>query len=125
MKKPLKKILIIENETAIRQILTDKLTRENFIVFQANNGLDGLEKAFAEHPDLITLDLFMPKMNGLEVLKKLHKDAWGKQIPVIILTNISDDPHVLDTIKDKNCEYLIKTNHNLASVVEKIRAKLA
>lgn len=125
MKKPLKKILVIENETATRQVLVDKLTRENFIVLQANNGLDGLEKAFAEHPDLITLDLFMPKMNGLEVLKKLHKDAWGKQIPVIILTNISDDPHVLDAIKDKNCEYLIKTNHNLASLVEKIRAKLA
>lgn len=125
MKKPLKKILVIENETATRQVLADKLTRENFIVLQANNGLDGLEKAFAEHPDLITLDLFMPKMNGLEVLKKLHKDAWGKQIPVIILSNISDDPHVLDAIKDKNCEYLIKTNHNLASLVEKIRAKLA
>ncbi len=124
MKKLSKKILIIENELATRRILVDKLTHEKFLVSEASDGKDGLDKAFNEHPDLITLDLFMPKMNGLEVLKKLHEDSWGKQVPIIILTNLNDDHHILEAIKDKNCEYLLKTNHNLASIVKKIRAKL-
>lgn len=125
MRKKLKKILIIENEPATRRVLVDKLTREKFFVLESNNGLDGLEMALKEHPDLIILDLFMPKMSGLEVFKKLHEDNWGKQVPVIILTNLSDDHHVLETIKDKNCEYLIKTDHNLASLITKIKSKLA
>ena len=124
MEKPPKKILIIENEAATRRVLVDKLTREKFLVSEANNGLNGLEKATGEHPDLIILDLFMPKMNGLEVLKQLHKESWGQQVPIIILTNLNDDHHIIEAIKDKNCEYMLKTNHNLTSLVEKIRSKL-
>ncbi len=124
MKKRSKKILVIENEPATRRVLVDKLTREKFFVLESNNGLDGLEIALKEHPDLIMLDLFIPKMNGLEVFKKLHEDAWGKQVPVIILTNFNDDPHILEAIKDKNCEYLLKTDHNLASLIKKIKSKL-
>lgn len=124
MKKKSNKILIIENEPATRRVLSDKLKLENFITSEAANGLDGLEKALSEHPDLIILDLFMPKMNGIQVLKNLHEDSWGKLVPVIILTNQNDDPHILDAIKDKNCDYLLKTNHNLASIIQKINSKL-
>ncbi len=124
MKKKSNKILIIENEPATRRVLSDKLKLENFIISEAANGLDGLEKALSEHPDLIILDLFMPKMNGIQVLKNLHEDSWGKLVPVIILTNQNDDPHILDAIKDKNCDYLLKTNHNLASIIQKIKSKL-
>lgn len=124
MKKKLNKILIIENEPATRRILSDKLKLENFLTSESSNGLDGLEKALTEHPDLIILDLFMPKMNGMEVLKNLHADDWGKLVPIIILTNQNDDPHILEAIKDKNCEYLLKTNHNLASIIKKIKFKL-
>lgn len=124
MKKKLNKILIIENEPATRQILSDKLKLENFLTSESSNGLDGLEKALTEHPDLIILDLFMPKMNGMEVLKNLHADDWGKLVPIIILTNQNDDPHILEAIKDKNCEYLLKTSHNLTSIVKKIKLKL-
>lgn len=124
MKKRSKKILVIENEPATRRVLVDKLTREKFFVLESNNGLDGLEIALKEHPDLIMLDLFIPKMNGLEVFKKLQEDALGKQVPVIILTNFNDDPHILEAIKDKNCEYLLKTDHNLASLIKKIKSKL-
>ncbi|OGH88556.1 MAG: hypothetical protein A2537_00265 [Candidatus Magasanikbacteria bacterium RIFOXYD2_FULL_36_9] len=124
MKKKLNKILIIENEPATRRILSDKLKLENFLISESSNGLDGLEKALTEHPDLIILDLFMPKMKGMEVLKNLHADDWGKLVPIIILTNQNDDPHILEAIKDKNCEYLLKTSHNLASIVKKIKHKL-
>jgi CheY-like chemotaxis protein len=124
MDRSTKKILVIENEAATRRILIDKLTREKFTVSEASNGLDGLKKATTEHPDLILLDLFMPKMSGLEVLKTLHQDEWGKRVPIIILTNLNDDHHILEAIKDKNCEYLLKTSHNLASLVKKIESKL-
>jgi CheY-like chemotaxis protein len=124
MDRSTKKILVIENEAATRRILIDKLTREKFTVSEASNGLDGLKKATTEHPDLIILDLFMPKMSGLEVLKTLHQDEWGKRVPIIILTNLNDDHHILEAIKDKNCEYLLKTSHNLASLVKKIESKL-
>lgn len=118
------KILIIENEIATRKVLADKLTREKFIVIQAANGEAGLEMALQEKPDLILLDIFMPKMNGLEVLNELHKNKWGKHVPVIVLSNINDDHKMLAAIKHGNYDYLVKTNHNLSSLVAKIRAKL-
>ncbi len=119
-----KKILIIENEIATRKILADKLTREKFTVLQAANGEDGLKMALEEKPDLILLDIFMPKMNGTEVLNALHKNKWGKNVPVIVLSNINDDHEILKLIKHGNYDYLIKTNHNLSSIVAKIKAKL-
>ena len=119
-----KKILIIENELATRKVLADKLIRENFFVIQASNGQDGLELALKEHPDLILLDVFMPKMNGLEVINALHKDKWGKHVPVLILSNLSDDSKMLASIKHGHYDYLIKTNHNLATIVEKIKSRL-
>lgn len=119
-----KKILIIENETATRKILADKLMREKFVVIQASNGEDGLNMAISEHPDLILLDIFMPKMNGLQVINELHKDEWGKSVPVIILSNLNDDHEMLNTIQHGNYDYMIKTNHNLSSIVAKIKIKL-
>ncbi len=119
-----KKILIIENELATRKILADKLTRENFTVIQSGSGKEGLELAFKEHPDLVLLDVFMPQMTGLEVINALHKDKWGKTVPVIILSNLNDDHKMLESIKHAHYDYLIKTNHNLSSVVAKIKSKL-
>jgi CheY-like chemotaxis protein len=122
--KTAKKILVIENEKATRKILVDKLQRENFSVVEAGSGQQGLELALKEHPDLILLDVFMPNMNGLELINKLHQDDWGKQAPIIILSNISEDTQLMSEIKHQNYDYLMKTNHNLSSVVEKIKAKL-
>lgn len=119
-----KKILIIENELATRKILADKLTREKFVVIQAGSGREGLELAFKEHPDLVLLDVFMPQMTGLEVINALHKDKWGKEVPIIILSNLNDDHKMLKSIKHAHYDYLVKTNHNLSSIVAKIRAKL-
>jgi len=120
-----KKILIIENEVATRKILADKLTRENFFVLQAGNGKDGLFVALKERPDLILLDVFMPEMNGLEVINELHKDKWGKEVPVIILSNLNEDSQMLESIKHAHYDYLIKTNHNLSTIVEKIKSRLS
>ena len=119
-----KKILVIENEPSIRKILADKLVREKFEVIQANNGEDGLKIALSEHPDLVLTDVLMPKMNGLEMINELHKDAWGKSVPIIILSNLNDDTTIVNQIKHTQYEYLLKTDLDLASLIDKIKTKL-
>ncbi len=119
-----KKILVVENELSTRKILVDKLSREHFSVLEAKDGLEGLNMALKEHPDLILTDIFMPKMDGMEMMNNLHKDAWGKQVPIIILSNLDDDSSMMKTIKHSNYDYLLKVNHNLAGLIEKIKNKL-
>lgn len=119
-----KKILVVENEVSTRKILVDKLRRENFTVLEAKDGFEGLTIALAEHPDLILTDIFMPKMDGMEMLNELHKDLWGKQVAVIILSNLDDDSNVVEKIKHSNYDYLLKVNYNLSTLIDKIKIKL-
>jgi len=95
----LKKILIVEDEAPILQALSDKLSRENFEVYEARDGEEGLDSAFKNQPDLILVDVMMPKMNGMTMLKKLREDERGVNIPVIILTNLSEVPRLIDSLE--------------------------
>jgi CheY-like chemotaxis protein len=79
-------VLIIEDSALLREVMRDALQSSNFRVSEAENGKEGLEKALAEHPDLILLDLMMPVMDGVTTYKRLRQDAWGEKVPVIILT---------------------------------------
>ena len=82
-----KKILIIEDDSSLRNVLQDKIKHEGFSVFTANDGQEGLETAIKEKPDCILLDVIMPKMSGIQMLKKLREHAWGKTVPVLLLSN--------------------------------------
>jgi DNA-binding response OmpR family regulator len=118
-----KTILIIEDDAVLLWALAKTLSTEGFIVHKATDGEAGLELAVREHPYLILLDIIMPKMDGLTVLKKLRTDQWGKNVPVIILTNLS----AADTAKDignKSQEYLVKAEWKLTDVVEKVKKRL-
>ena len=85
-----KKILIVEDEASLRKALVEKFQREGFETFLAFDGVEGLDQAERIQPDLILLDIIMPKMDGMTMLKKLRESGdWGKQVPVIILTNLS------------------------------------
>lgn len=121
-----KTILIIEDEAALRKILSDVLTREGFSVLTAPNGREGVLIAKESHPDLILLDLLMPEMNGMDALKKIRADAWGAKVPVIILTNLNADSE--DTVKDmvegRPLFYLIKSDWKIADVVTKVKEVL-
>ncbi|HRZ30507.1 MAG TPA: response regulator [Candidatus Paceibacterota bacterium] len=120
-------ILVVEDEEIQARVLTEKLVEEGFNVIQALDGQEGLALALAEHPDLILLDLVMPKMDGLTMLKKLREDSWGGKALVMILTNISDPAKVsegLDANLGGTYEYLIKTNWSLDDVVARIKQKL-
>ncbi len=105
MEKEKKKILIIEDELSLLEALNDKFSREDFLVFRAVNGEEGLSLAFKEQPDLILLDIVMPKVNGMTVFKKLRmdKNRWARQVPVIILTNIENFKEVVEAFEFDIC----------------------
>jgi two-component system response regulator MprA len=118
-----KTILIIEDDSVLLWVLAKTLCQEGFVVHKATDGESGLETAIREHPDLILLDIIMPKMDGLTVLRKLRADSWGKKAPVIILTNLS----AADTAKDignKSQDYLVKADWKLTDVVAKVKKRL-
>ena len=119
-----KTILVVEDEISLLNALRDKLTRENFAVLEAKNGEEGLEVALREHPDLILLDIVMPKMDGMTMLRKLREDLWGKSAKVIILTNLSDNEKVAEALEQKSYEYLVKSDWKIEDVVAKVRERL-
>jgi len=120
-----KKVLIIEDEMAIRSALVDKFTREGFIVKYAQNGQEGLNAALKTHPDLILLDIVMPVMDGLTMLSELRKDDWGKSASVIFLTNLSDATSVMASLNRGGEAYLVKSDWKISDIVEMVKGKLS
>ena len=119
-----KTILVVEDETNLRNVLRDKFDYENFIVLEAKNGEEGLEMALKEHPHMILLDIVMPKMDGMTMLEELRKDKWGQYAKVIILTNLSDAENTLKAIKHGSFNYLVKSDWKLEDVVVKVKELL-
>lgn len=117
-------ILIAEDEEPLRRVLKDILGVEGYEVIEAVNGEEGLYMVLKEHPDLVLLDIVMPKMDGLTMLKKLRADEWGKTAPVIILTNLSDNEEVIKTAEYEGIECFVKTDIKINDVIEKIKEKL-
>lgn len=111
-----------------RKALVDKFTREGFQVVSARDGEEGLNTALKEKPDIILLDVVMPKMDGMTMLKKLRQqNEWGKSIPVIMLTNLSaDDDKIMKGItEDLPAYYLVKSNWAINDVVDKVKERLS
>jgi len=121
-----KTILVVEDEKSLREAVADVLRLKNFIVLEAENGEEGVETALAKHPDLILLDLLMPVMDGTTAFAKIRADAWGKNVPVIILTNLSltDERLNKSVIKDKPLYYLVKSDNKIHDMVDKIEEVL-
>lgn len=120
-----KKILVVEDDRAEANALEETLTREGFIVTTAENGVKGLERALADHPDLILLDVVMPEMDGLTMLNHLREDEWGKTVPAIILTNLNlDDEIVRQKAPTDFAYFLMKANWRLEDVVRAIKKEL-
>ncbi len=120
-----KKILIVEDESAISDIIANGLRADGCTVFQEKNGKDGLAAAIQEQPHLILLDIVMPLMDGLSMLRELRKDEWGKDAQVMLLTNLSDMGKIEEATKLGVYEYLVKSDWELKDVIEKIGEKLS
>jgi DNA-binding response OmpR family regulator len=118
------KLLIVEDEPSVAQILTDKFQSEKFTVLRSHNGEEGLKMALKNKPDIILLDLIMPKMDGLTMLKKLREDKWGKNAQVIVLTNLSDGASIEAAMKDGVYDFLVKADWKIGDLVKKVKEKL-
>jgi DNA-binding response OmpR family regulator len=123
-KDEVKKVLIVEDEAPLSKALASGLSNKEFKVFVAGDGEEGLKMAFEEKPNLILLDLFMPKMDGITMLKKLREDEWGKKVKVVILTNLEDQEKLSAAVENRVYDYMIKTNWNISDVLKKIRIEL-
>ncbi|HSE56806.1 MAG TPA: response regulator [Candidatus Paceibacterota bacterium] len=121
-----KTILIVEDEKDIREALRDVLENNQYLVLEAKNGKEGVTAALEHHPDLILLDLLMPEMDGMAALTTIRSDVWGKDAPVIILTNLNaNNEHlVADVVSHKPLYYLIKSDWNIGDVLKKIEETL-
>lgn len=116
-------IEVIEDDPTLSTALADNLTNEGFQVIRAKDGQEGLNMALSERPDLILLDLRLPKMDGLIILDKLRQDPWGKNVEVIVLSNSSNPNDVASAIDSVN-EYLVKVDWKIEDIIKKVREKL-
>lgn len=119
-----KKILVIEDDENIRKAIETKLKSVGFNVLTASDGSEGYNTALSERPDLILLDVILPVMDGVTVLDKLRADAWGKDVPIIILSNLSKVDAIEESKQKGVKHYLVKTDWKLEDVVDKIRSEL-
>ena len=119
------KILLVEDDKFLSVALGDKLTREGFTIIKAVNGQEALAKVRSQRPALILLDLMMPQKNGFEVLAELKLDETTKNIPVIILSNLGQEADIKKAKELGVREYLVKSDVEMKTVVEKIKAELA
>lgn len=117
-------ILLIEDDQPIVNVLKHRLEQEHLDLMVAGDGEEGLRLALEFHPSLILLDILLPKMNGLEILKELHQDKWGKRAKVIILTNLSDAKSKIEAINYKVTDYITKTGCSLNNLIKKIKNNL-
>lgn len=121
----MKKVLIVEDEVSVLKALSDKLNYEGLTVLEAKNGKEGLDIALHDHPDIILLDIIMPVMDGITMLKKLKMDEWGKTVPIIILTNLNDSENVSEALKNGVYDFLVKTDWTLEHITQLVKERLA
>jgi len=119
-------LLIVEDEKPVLKALVDKFNGEGFGVLKAENGEDGLKVALEEKPDLIILDLIMPKKTGLQMMHELRRDQnYGKKVPIIILTNLSANDKISGEVSEEEPSYyLVKADWKIEDVVRKVKEAL-
>ncbi len=119
-----KKILLMEDDFFVRDIYQKKLRECGFVVETAGDGVEGMERLKRSTPDLILLDIFMPYMDGRDVLREIKGNPEWKNIPVILLTNFSAREGVRDGFDLGAEEYLIKSHFTPSEVLGKVESIL-
>jgi len=118
------KILIVEDEEILRKVLQEKFEKENFTVKVALDGATVMPLVKTFKPDLILLDIVLPKKDGLSVLQELKADTEFNTIPVIMTSNLGEDEKIKQALKLGAVDYLVKTQHPINEVVEKAKKYL-
>ncbi len=119
-----KKILVVDDDNLIRQSLSQALTQAGNTVEEAADGKQGLNKALAGHPDLIVADVRMPEMDGLTMVEKLRADAWGKTVPVVMLSTDESTGSINQALVAGVTVYISKSGSTPDAVAQQISAAL-
>lgn len=116
------KILIVEDTKSYLFIISQKLEEAGFLVVTAGDGEEGLDVAEKEKPDLILLDVEMPKMDGITMSKKLRES--GEKTPIIFLTNMGDLKHISEAV-EASADYIIKSEVSSDEIASRVKERLA
>ena len=119
-----KKILVVEDDFSLASALKNKLSKEGFSVRVARNGKNGLEAFVSYKPDLVLLDIVMPVMDGMEMLRLLRLEPSGKEAKVIVLTNLNDAAKTAQAVQRGVRDYLVKSDWKMADLIKKVKEKL-
>jgi len=117
----MKNVLLVEDDSFLIDIYTTKLKEAGFSVEVAENGETALKKIKTNKPDLVILDLVLPKMDGWEILKEIKADPKSKEIPVVILSNLGQKGEVEKGLEMGAIKYLIKAHYTPSEIVEEIK----
>jgi len=115
------KILLVEDEEILVKVMEEKLEREKFEVKTVRDGDSVLPAVKSFNPDIILLDIILPKKDGLQVLADIKADSEISHIPVITMSNLGDDEKIKAALKLGAADYLVKTQHPINEIVNKIR----
>jgi CheY-like chemotaxis protein len=119
-----KKILIVEDDELTLRMLSDAFRNEGLYVMQAINGKEALDMALRECPNLILLDVVIPEIDGIQVLKRLRKDGCCKDIPIIVMTNLEGTEVVDEALNAGRCDFMIKTDWVISDIVKRVKGHL-
>ena len=119
-----KTILVVEDDKFLRELISRKLTGEDFDVLEAVDGEEGIKKIKEGKPDLVLLDLILPGIDGFEFLAKAREDPETSSIPIIILSNLGQREEVDKGLKLGAVDYLIKAHFTPGEIIEKIKNAL-
>ena len=119
-----KTVILVDDDLTLREMYAERFKAEGFTVDTAHDGEDALVKAGQDNPNIILLDIMMPKINGLDVLKKLKEQPETKDIPVIVLTALIQDREREEATKLGAVDYVVKSETMPGEVIEKIHHAL-
>lgn len=119
------KILLVEDDRFLIKAVYTKLTQKGFEVVLANDGDEAISKAKTEKPELVLLDMVLPKKSGFEVLRTLKGDPETASIPVFILSNLAQDQDIQEGKALGAEDYIVKSNTSLSAIVDKAANFLA
>ncbi|MDD4931585.1 MAG: response regulator [Candidatus Colwellbacteria bacterium] len=119
------KILIVEDEEALSRVLKEKFETEGFESMIVGNGADAVETTAKFKPDVVVLDLLLPKKDGFTILGELKADAELKAIPVVVLSNLGEDENIKRAIQLGAADYFVKTQHPINEIIEKVKEQTA
>jgi len=118
------KVLIVDDDMTLRELYKERMKAEGFVIVSASDGEEAIDKTMKEKPDVILLDIMMPKINGIDVMKMLREKEETKDIPIIILTALIQEIDKIKDIMGPKDGYLVKSEIMPKDVVDKVNKSL-